>query len=302
MAMRDVQVEVGGETKTYSPQEVSAMILAKLKADAEATLGRKDHRSRHHACLLTSTTASAMPPRLPARSPASNVRRIINEPTAARPRLRPRQARSDEKIAVYDLGGGTFDMSVLEIGDGVFEVLATDGDTHLGGDDWDRHASSTGSSASSRPSSGIDLSKDSPTRCSASRKKPRRPRSRLSSSQSYDINLPFITADASGPKHIMKTLSRAQDRADLRRSLRAHDRSRVQDCLAEAKLDASTDRRTRARRRHDPHAEGRRDRRRSSPARTRIKGVNPDEVVAIGAGHPGRCARRATSRTCSCST
>ena len=130
-----VQVEVGGETKTYSPQEVSAMILAKLKADAEAKLGETIteavitvpayfNDSQRNATKAAGEIAGL------------NVRRIINEPTAAALAY-GLDSKSDEKVAVYDLGGGTFDISVLEIGDGVFEVLATDGDTHLGGDDWD---------------------------------------------------------------------------------------------------------------------------------------------------------------------
>ena len=128
-----VQVEVGGETKTYSPQEVSAMILAKLKADAEAKLGETIteavitvpayfNDSQRNATKAAGEIAGL------------NVRRIINEPTAASLAY-GLESKSDEKIAMYDLGGGTFDISVLEIGDGVFEVLATDGDTHLGGDD-----------------------------------------------------------------------------------------------------------------------------------------------------------------------
>ena len=276
-----VQVEVGGETKTYSPQEVSAMILAKLKADAEAKLGETIteavitvpayfNDSQRNATKAAGEIAGL------------NVRRIINEPTAAALAY-GLDSKSDEKVAVYDLGGGTFDISVLEIGDGVFEVLATDGDTHLGGDDWD-NTLITWIVNEFKTDSGIDLSSQ-PDAIQRIKEEAEKAKIALSSSQSFDLNLPFITADATGPKHIMKTLSRAK-MEQLTDSLFERTIKPVKDCLAAAKLDASkidelvlvggmtrmpkvveTARKLAGK---DPH-----------------QGVNPDEVVAIGAAIQG---------------
>ncbi|MFN7564639.1 MAG: molecular chaperone DnaK, partial [Prosthecobacter sp.] len=276
-----VQVEVGGETKTYSPQEVSAMILSKLKADAEAKLGETIteavitvpayfNDSQRNATKAAGEIAGL------------NVRRIINEPTAASLAY-GLESKSDEKIAVYDLGGGTFDISVLEIGDGVFEVLATDGDTHLGGDDWD-NTLITWIVNEFKSDSGIDLS-GQPDALQRIKEEAEKAKIALSSSQSYDLNLPFITADATGPKHIMKTLTRAK-MEQLCDSLFERTMKPVRDCLAAAKLDASkidelvlvggmtrmpkvveTAKKLAGK---DPH-----------------QGVNPDEVVAIGAAIQG---------------
>jgi len=276
-----VQVEIGGETRTYSPQEVSAMILAKLKADAEARLGEKIteavitvpayfNDSQRNATKAAGEIAGL------------NVRRIINEPTAAALAY-GLDSKSDEKVAVYDLGGGTFDISVLEIGDGVFEVLATDGDTHLGGDDWDRKIIDWIMSEF-KTDNGIDLSKQ-PDALQRIKEEAEKAKIALSSSQSYDLNLPFITADASGPKHIMKTLSRAK-MEQICDDLFERTMKPVKDCFAEAKLSAAqvdelvlvggmtrmpkvveTAKKLAGK---DPH-----------------QGVNPDEVVAIGASIQG---------------
>ena len=127
------------------------MILRKLKADAEAYLGEQGHARRSSPCRPTSTTASARRPRTPARSPGLEVLRIINEPTAAALAY-GLDKKKDEKIAVFDLGGGTFDISILDVGDGVFEVKATNGDTHLGGDDFDQRIDRLTSPTSSRRS------------------------------------------------------------------------------------------------------------------------------------------------------
>jgi len=276
-----VQVEVGGETKTYSPQEVSAMILSKLKADAEARLGETISEavitvpayfndSQRNATKAAGEIAGL------------NVRRIINEPTAASLAY-GLESKSDEKIAVYDLGGGTFDISVLEIGEGVFEVLASDGDTHLGGDDWDRKIIEWIMNEF-KTESGIDLSKQ-PDALQRIKEEAERAKIALSSAQSYDINLPFITADATGPKHIMKSLSRSK-LEQLTDDLFERTIKPVRECFAEAKLTAAqvdelvlvggmtrmpkvveTARKLAGK---DPH-----------------QGVNPDEVVAIGASIQG---------------
>ncbi len=276
-----VQVEVGGETKTYSPQEVSAMILSKLKADAEARLGEKIteavitvpayfNDSQRNATKAAGEIAGL------------TVRRIINEPTAASLAY-GLDSKSDEKIAVYDLGGGTFDISILDIGDGVFEVLATDGDTHLGGDDWDRKIIEW-VIAEFKAESGIDLGKQ-PDALQRIREEAEKAKIALSSAQSYEMNLPFITADASGPKHIMKSLSRSK-MEQICDELFERTTKPVRDCFAASKLSASqvdelvlvggmtrmpkvveTARKLAGK---DPH-----------------QGVNPDEVVAIGASIQG---------------
>jgi molecular chaperone DnaK len=276
-----VQVEVGGETKTYSPQEVSAMILAKLKADAEARLGETIteavitvpayfNDSQRNATKAAGEIAGL------------TVKRIINEPTAASLAY-GLESKKDEKIAVYDLGGGTFDISVLEIGDGVFEVLATDGDTHLGGDDWDNQLINW-IITEFKSESGIDLS-GQPDALQRIKEEAEKAKIALSSSQSYDISLPFITADQTGPKHITKTLTRAK-LEQLTDNLFERTVKPVRDCLAAAKLDASkidelvlvggmtrmprvieTARKLAGK---EPH-----------------KGVNPDEVVAVGASIQG---------------
>src|SRR5438093_141143 len=201
-----VQVNVGGETKTFSPPEISAMILAKLKADAEAKLGEKITQA-----VITVPAYFNDSQRTATKDAGKiaglEVLRIINEPTAASLAY-GLDKKKDEEIAVYDLGGGTFDISVLEIGEGVFEVKATNGDTHLGGDDWDNRIMDW-ILDEFKKDQGMDLRKD---RMALQRLKEAAERAKieLSTAVQTEINLPFITADATGPKHLVLTLTRAK--------------------------------------------------------------------------------------------
>ncbi|HKP03010.1 MAG TPA: molecular chaperone DnaK [Chthoniobacterales bacterium] len=276
-----VQVEVNGEKKTFSPPEVSAMILAKLKADAEAKLGEKITQAvitvpAYFNDSQRNATKDA------GKIAGLEVLRIINEPTAASLAY-GLDKKKDEKIAVYDLGGGTFDISVLEIGDGVFEVKATNGDTHLGGDDWDNILVDW-IVGEFKKDSGIDLSKQ-PDAIQRIKEEAEKSKIALSSSQEYEINLPFITADASGPKHIQKKLTRSK-LEQLTDSLFQRTVPPVKACLADAKL-AEKDI-------NELVLVGGMTRMPKviETARTLIgkephKGVNPDEVVAIGAAIQG---------------
>lgn len=276
-----IEVEVGGETKTYSPQEISAMILGKLKSDAESKLGETITEAvitvpaYFNDSQRNATKASG-------EIAGMKVRRIINEPTAASLAY-GLDKKSDEQIAVYDLGGGTFDISVLEIGDGVFEVLATDGDTMLGGDDWDK-AIINWIVAEFKSSEGIDLS-GQPDALQRIREEAEKAKIALSSSQSYDINLPFVTADQTGPKHIQTTLSRSK-LEQITDSLFDRTKKPVLDCLKEAGVSASdidelvlVGGMTRMPKVQEIAAE--------LAGKEPHKGVNPDEVVAIGASIQG---------------
>ncbi|MEO1856232.1 MAG: Hsp70 family protein, partial [Rubritalea sp.] len=201
-----IQVEVEGEKKTYSPQEIAAMVLGKLKADAETKIGETITEAvitvpAYFNDSQRSATKAA------GEIAGLKVRRIINEPTAAALAYGI-DKKSEEKVAVYDLGGGTFDISVLDIDDGVFEVLATDGDTQLGGDDWDNTLINW-IVAEFKTDSGIDLSKQADA-LQRIKEEAEKAKIALSSAQTYDINLPFITMDETGPKHIQKTLTRAK--------------------------------------------------------------------------------------------
>src|SRR5689334_4813127 len=201
-----VEVDVEGKAQQFSPPEISAMILAKLKADAEMRLGEKIAQAvitvpAYFNDSQRQATKDA------GRIAGLEVLRIINEPTAASLAY-GLDKKKDEEIAVYDLGGGTFDISVLEIGDGVFEVKATNGDTHLGGDDWDGRLMDW-ILEEFKKENGMDLRKQ-PDALQRIKAEAEKAKIALSSSQDYEINLPFITADATGPKHIQKKLTRAK--------------------------------------------------------------------------------------------
>ncbi|MDD3181149.1 MAG: molecular chaperone DnaK [Opitutaceae bacterium] len=201
-----IEVRVGDKVEQFAPQQISAFVLGKMKADAEAYLGEKITQAvitvpAYFNDSQRQATKDA------GRIAGLEVLRIINEPTAASLAY-GLEKKKDEEIAVFDLGGGTFDVSVLEIGDGVFEVKATNGDTHLGGDNWD-DAIIGWLVENFKKENGIDLRKD-PMALQRLKEEAEKAKIALSSTQSVDINLPFITADAAGPKHLSVQLSRAK--------------------------------------------------------------------------------------------
>jgi molecular chaperone DnaK len=272
-----VEVEVGGRPKQFSPPEISAMILSKMKADAEIRLGEKITQAvitvpAYFNDSQRQATKDA------GRIAGLEVLRIINEPTAASLAY-GLDKKKDEEIAVYDLGGGTFDISVLELGEGVFEVKATNGDTHLGGDDWDARIMDW-ILEEFRKAQGMDL-RNQPDALQRIREEAEKAKISLSSTQEYEINLPFITADATGPKHISLKLTRAK-MEQLCEDLFERTIPPVKSCLKDAGLTTNdvdelvmVGGMTRMPRvvelarqlfNKQPH-----------------QGVNPDEVVAVGA-------------------
>ena len=201
-----IEVKTGDKTEQLAPQQIAAYVLGKLKADAEAYFGEKVTQA-----VITVPAyfndAQRQATKDAGKIAGLDVLRIINEPTAASLAY-GLDKKKDEKIAVFDLGGGTFDVSVLEIGDGVFEVKATNGDTHLGGDNWD-DALIGWLVESFKKDNGIDLRKD-PMALQRLKEEAEKAKIALSSTQTVDINLPFITADASGPKHLNVQLTRSK--------------------------------------------------------------------------------------------
>jgi molecular chaperone DnaK len=272
-----VEVEIDGKPKQFSPPEISAMILGKLKSDAEMRLGEKITQAvitvpAYFNDSQRQATKDA------GRIAGLEVLRIINEPTAASLAY-GLDKKKNEEIAVYDLGGGTFDISVLEIGDGVFEVKATNGDTHLGGDDWDGRLMDW-ILDEFKKEHGMDLRKQADA-LQRIKEEAEKAKIALSSAQVYDINLPFITADASGPKHISMKLTRSK-MEQLCDDLFERTITPVKNCLRDAGLAAEkidelvlVGGMTRMPKVVDT-------------ARTLVnkpphQGVNPDEVVAVGA-------------------
>jgi molecular chaperone DnaK len=276
-----VRVKIDGGT-SFTPPEVSAMILQKLKADAEAFLGEKITEAVITVPAYFDDT-QRQATKDAGRIAGLDVKRIINEPTAAALAY-GLDKKKEEKIAVYDLGGGTFDISILELGDGVFEVKSSNGDTHLGGDDFDQRVIDW-LLAEFKKAEGIDLSKDQQA-LQRLKEAAEKAKIELSGTGQTEINLPYITADATGPKHVVVTLTRAKLEslvADLIEKTKAPVLAALKDAgLKPSEIDEVV-------------LVGGMTR---MPAvvdavkalfggKEPSKGVNPDEVVAIGAAIQG---------------
>ena len=277
----EIKVEIRGES--FSPQEISAAVLQKMKKTAEDYLGEPVTEA-----VITVPAyfndAQRQATKDAGKIAGLDVKRIVNEPTAAALAYGlGKDANREEKIAVYDLGGGTFDISILELGDGVFEVKSTNGDTHLGGDDFDQRIIDW-IVGEFKKSNGIDLAADKMA-LQRLRESAEKAKIELSNSTSTDINLPFITADSSGPKHLQMTLTRAKFE-QLVADLVERSKVPVQNALRDAGLNAAdidevilvggstripaVQAMVRELFKKEPH-----------------KGVNPDEVVAMGAAIQG---------------
>ena len=276
-----IEVEVDGEKKAYSPQELASMVLAKLKADAEMRLGESITQAVITVPAYFNDT-QRQATKDAGKIAGLEVLRIINEPTAASLAY-GLDKKNEEKIAVYDLGGGTFDISILEIGDKVFEVKATNGDTHLGGDDWD-NAIIDWVAAEFKSESSIDLT-GQPDAMQRIKEEAEKAKIALSSTQTYEISLPFITADQSGPKHIKVELTRAK-LEQLTDNLFERTTAPVKACMRDAELSSGqidelvlVGGMTRMPRVVDTA--------KALLGKQPNQGVNPDEVVAIGAAIQG---------------
>ncbi len=277
----DARVKVPQTGREYTPQEISAMILAKLKADAEAHLGETVTQAvitvpAYFNDSQRQATKDA------GRIAGLDVLRIINEPTASALAY-GLDKKTNEKILVFDLGGGTFDVSVLEVGDGVFEVKSTNGDTHLGGDDWDERIVNW-MADEFKKDQGIDLRQDRQA-LQRLREAAEKAKIELSTLMETEINLPYITADASGPRHLQMKLNRAkfeQMTADLLNRCKGPFESALRDSgLTASQIDevvlvgGST---------RMPMVQ---ELVRSLTGKEPNRGVNPDEVVAVGAAIQG---------------
>src|SRR5690242_9223098 len=277
-----VEVEIQGKTQRFSPPEISAMILSKMKADAETRLGEKITQAvitvpAYFNDSQRQATKDA------GRIAGLDVQRIINEPTAASLAY-GLDKKKDEEIAVYDLGGGTFDVSVLQVGEGVIEVKATNGDTHLGGDDWDQRIVNWAADEFKRDQ-GIDVRNDRQA-LQRLREAAEKAKIELSTVMETEINLPYITADASGPKHLQLKLSRAKFE-QMTDDLLARCRKPFEAALKDAGIEAG--------KLDEVVLVGGSSRmpmvqdlvRKLTNGKEPNKGVNPDEVVAIGAAIQG---------------